>query len=175
MRTTACALLLGLLAASGVGGQETTSITLAAGAFTFDLSGTGTAPLAAARLDRGLHPDLRVEAGITMARPRQQFGATTTFIAPEAQLQWVPFRLGWDATSIWRLEPYLGVGSGWSWDLRSGRDDPSRVSFSGALGARLPLDDARHRGLEAEFRVRYLGTGFNGSSGDFTLGWYWMM
>lgn len=150
-----------------------TSLAVAAGAFSFDLSGTGTAPLVAVRVDHALHPRLRAEGGVVLARPEQQFGRTTTFLGPEVQLQWVPFRIGWGA-GPWKVEPYLGVGGGWTWDLRpAGLDDRSEVSFSGAVGTRIPVGDGRRSGLEAELRVRYMGTGFNGSSGDFTLGWYW--
>lgn len=139
------------------------SLTLAAGAFSFDLSGTGTAPMGAVRLARDVGARLRVEGSLVVARPHQQFDRTTTFLAPEVQLQWAPGR-------VWKLEPYLGMGAGWTFDIRPEMDDRSRESFHAALGTRFPLTSSG--GLVGEVRPRFIETGFHGSAGDFTLGWY---
>lgn len=153
---------------------QRTSVALAAGSFDFDLSGTGRAPVVALRLDRAVHPDLRLEGAVSVARPEQQFGATTTFVAPEAQLQWAPVAIGLGSEAL-LLHPYLGLGAGWAHDFRPDLEDRDDVTFSGALGFRLPVGPAGRSGLEAEFRARFLDTGFTGSSGDLTLGWYWAM
>lgn len=172
MRRALWMLLATILLAARPAATQETSVVLAAGATSFDLSGTGTAPLLAARLDQALHPDLRLEGAVTVAWPAQQFGRTTTFLAPEVQLQWAPVLLEHES-GRWSMEPYLGVGTGWAWDVRPDLKDRTDVSFSGALGARFPVGAANRGGLEAEVRVRFLDPGFVSSSGDFTLGWYW--
>ena len=145
------------------------AVSLAAGAFQFDLSGTGTAPMVAARAEWPLSRFFLAEGGLVVARPKQQFGGTTTFFVPEAQLQaQLPLAGG-------RVAPYLGVGAGYAIDRRTSafggtRSDPT---FSAATGARYWVTD--QLGLRAELRVRGVGSGFGGSAAEWTLGTAWRL
>ena len=145
------------------------ALSLAAGAFQFDLSGTGTAPMVAARAELPLNRYLLAEGGLVVARPKQQFGGTTTFFVPEAQIQaQAPLAGG-------RVAPYLGVGAGYAIDRRTSafggtRSDPT---FSAATGVRYWLTD--QLGLRGELRVRGVGSGFGGSAAEWTLGTAWRL
>jgi outer membrane protein with beta-barrel domain len=143
------------------------AVSLSAGAFQYDLSGTGTTPMLAARAELPLSRLFLVEGGLTAARPAQQFGATTTFLAPEVQLQvQAPLAGG-------RVAPYLGLGGGGAFDLRGAAygGDRNTVTVSGATGLRYWLSDTF--GVRGELRVRGIGTGFGGSAAEYTLGTAW--
>ena len=137
--------------------------TLAVGASTFDLSGTGTAPAVAGRISRAIAGPLTAEGALTLLWPDQQFGQRTTFVAPEVQLQWEPL-------SGRRIAPYLGVGAGFSVDVRDGRDDRWEETLSGALGVRLPVGAGT--GLVVEGRIRGVDAAFVGTLFDLTMGVY---
>jgi hypothetical protein len=144
------------------------SVSLNAGAFQFDLSGTGTAPMLALRGDMPLSRHFLAEGSISAARPTQQFGATT-FIAPEAQVQaQLPLAGG-------RVAPYLGAGAGLAIDVRNKGyiGDRSILTVSGATGLRYWLTD--QLGLRGELRVRGIGTRFEGSAAEWTLGTSWRL
>ena len=143
------------------------AISVSAGAFQYDLSGTGTAPMVAVRAERPLARYALVEGGLTLARPEQQFGGTTTFLVPEAQLQ-AQLPLG-------RVAPYLGVGAGAAFDRRGDGFGGTRsdLTVSGAGGLRAQLTD--QVGLRAELRVRGIGTGFTGSAAEWTVGAAWRL
>ena len=160
--TVALALCLAPVSLSAQAASRTPAVAVSAGAFQFDLSGVGTAPMLALR---GFLPISRIgtlELGVLGARPSQQFGETTTFLAPEAQIQ-----LEWP---LGRVAPYLGLGGGVAFDIASkdagGTDvDPT---LSSALGLRARLDE--RLGVRAELRVRGIGDTFQGSSAEWTLG-----
>jgi hypothetical protein len=92
-----------------------------------------------------------VEGGLTAARPDQQFGARTTFLAPEAQLQ---LQL---PVAGRRVAPYVGAGAGAAFDLRRDRFGGTQadLTVSGAGGLRAWLTE--QVGLRAELRVRGVG------------------
>jgi hypothetical protein len=142
------------------------AVSVSAGVSQFDLSGTGTAPLVALRGDYPLLRALLVEAGVSVARPEQQFGGTTTFVIPEVALQLQLPR---------RVAPYLGLGLGEAFDFRPERAGGLRndVTVSGAAGVRAWLTE--QVGLRGELRVRGIGTGFEGSTAEWTLGGAWRM
>ncbi len=145
------------------------AVSVNAGAFQFDLSGTGTAPMIAGRAELPLNRYLLAEGGLSVARPEQQFGGTTTFFVPEAQIQaQLPLAEG-------RVAPYIGLGAGYAIDRRTSafggtRSDPT---FSAATGVRYWVTDAL--GLRAELRVRGVGTSFAGSAAEWTLGTAWRL
>ena len=145
------------------------AVSLAAGVFQFDLSGTGTAPMVAARVELPLNRYFLAEGGLAVARPKQQFGGKTTFFVPEVQIQaQAPLAAG-------RVAPYLGVGAGYAIDRRTStfggtRSDPT---FSAATGVRYWVTD--QLGLRGELRVRGVGTGFGGSAAEWTLGTAWRL
>jgi hypothetical protein len=125
----------------------------------FDLAGTGTGPIGAARVDIPLLL-LLAEGSFGVMRAKEDMG-TRTYIIPEAQLQYQLLPL--------LVRPYLGVGAGW-FRAVSG-PDPHRndVTLSASAGVRfsiplLPL------GLRAEARFRGIGSGFNSSATELTVG-----
>jgi len=135
------------------------AVSVSAGAFQYDLSGTGTVPMLATRLELPLARYALVEGGVAAARPGRQFAGPETFVAPEAQLQ-VQLPLG-------RFAPYLGAGAGAALRSAGGRTDGD-LTVSGAGGVRAWLTD--RVGLRGELRVRGIGTGFTGSAAEWTLG-----
>lgn len=141
------------------------SVSVHAGAFFFDLSGTGTAPMVAIRATRSLSRVALLEPGIVAAFPEQQFGERTTFLAPEVQLQFQ-----WPNS---RLAPYVGFGGGFVADIASeemGGTDFD-VTMSGGIGLRAALGD--RLGVQADARVRGIGAGFEGAASELTAGVMW--
>lgn len=131
----------------------------------FDLSGTGSTPMLALRVDLPWSTHLWFEPGVVFARPNQQFGASTNFVVAEMHAH-AMLPLGGFA-------PYLGGGVGRAWDIRDEEYGGTigRLSLAGALGARFQL--APRAGARAELRVRTLGREFTGSSAEFTGGLSW--
>lgn len=140
------------------------ALSLSAGISQFDLSGTGTTSIIALRGEYPLVPVLLIEGGVTIARPQQALGERGTLLMPELQLQLQLPR---------RVAPFIGLGTGFAHDGVVARygGDANRITFSGAAGLRAAI--TRQVGLRAELRVRYIGTGFNGSTADWTLGAGW--
>jgi hypothetical protein len=124
----------------------------------FDLSGTGTAPFGAIRVDVPLLVVI-AEGSLGVFRPKEQSG-TSTYIIPEAQLQWqiLPFL----------VKPYVGIGGG-LFKAVSGPSSASEITASASAGVRVsvPLIGA---GVRGEVRVRGIGSSFGGSAAEWTLG-----
>ena len=140
------------------------AISLSAGVSQFDLSGTGTMGIVAARGEFPIVPVLLLEGGVTLARPEQQFSDRSTLVMPEIQLQLQVPR---------RVAPYLGIGAGFATDMASeqhGGSD-SEITFAGSAGLRAAV--TRQVGLRMELRIREFGTGFYGTTADWTLGAAW--
>jgi hypothetical protein len=135
------------------------AVSVGGGVFQYDLSGTGTVPMLAARVELPLARYALVEGGVVAARPERQSAGRETFVAPEAQLQ-LQLPLG-------RFAPYLGAGAGAALRSGGGRTD-SDLTVSGAGGVRAWLTD--RTGLRGELRVRGIGTRFTGSAAEWTLG-----
>jgi hypothetical protein len=133
---------------------------LAAGVSQFDLSGTGSARVLAARVDTDVKPWLVLDGSLATFRPLESLGEYTYWI-PEAQLQvQVP-------TSL--LRPYLGAGGGWFVGTK-GRPTRGTASISGGL--RTPIGDTPAV-ARAELRVRGIGEHFGGSTAEWTVGLGW--
>jgi hypothetical protein len=166
----ACSVLLtGVLSAqSGIAPVDSfgprPALSLSAGVSQFDLSGTGTTSVIALRGEYPLIPALLIEGGVTIARPQQQFGDQGTLVMPELQLQLQLPR---------RVAPFVGLGTGFAHDGAVARygGDATRLTFSGAAGLRAAL--TRQVGVRTELRVREFGTGFTGTTADWTLGVAW--
>jgi hypothetical protein len=141
--------------------SDRTAVSVNFGVMQFDLSGTGDAPMFATRFDQELGDIFFAEAGFLFARPDQQFGAKTNLFIPEVQLQ---------AQFPARFAPYLGVGAGMAFDFRQERfgGTQSNVSVSGAGGVRAWFTD--RLGARGELRVRGIGSEFQGSAAEWTLG-----
>ena len=140
---------------------------VSAGLMQFDLSGTGSAPMAALRLDLPWSTHLWFEPGVVVSRPEQQFGARSTFVVPEVHVHAI--------LPLGTVAPYVGGGVGYALDLRANRDGESTgsLSLAAALGARFQL--TRRAGARAELRVRTLGTEFSGSTAEWTAGLSWRL
>lgn len=130
------------------------------GASQFDMSGTGTAAFASARIEREVQRWLVAEGALGLFRPREQFGRQDTYAIPEAQLQ-LQLPLG-------VVRPYLGAGAGYL----LGGDRTGRGSASGSAGLRATIPgtalDAR-----GELRVRGVGRNFGAAMAEWTLGAGW--
>lgn len=157
---------LGLASACPVFAQASNdtrpSFSLNAGASQFDLSGTGVAPIAAARVDLPLNRVLIAEGGVSFMRTSEQFNQHVSYLVPEAQLQ-AQLPLG-------RVHPYIGAGVGYL----SGINAPAWVSdatFSASVGTRFALTSVV--GLQAELRVRGVSTDFTGGAAEWTGGMSW--
>jgi len=144
---------------AGAGGR---ALSISAGAFQYDLSGTGTTPMVAFRADFALNRALLLEGGFGLARPGQDFGGRATIVTPEAQLQ-LQLPLG-------RVLPYVGVGGGAALGGGAG-DFDAAVTASAAGGVRTWLTE--RAGLRAELRVRGIGSGFEGAAAEWTGGFAW--
>jgi len=154
--------LLSLLAAPALAQRaDGPTLTVAAGVSQFDLPGTGSTAVYAARVEQPVRRALIVEGGVAVARPDQQFGARSTLIIPE---------LGVQAQLPGTIAPYLGLGVGAAIDRRpsSAGGTQSDVTASGAVGVRAWVTE--RVGLRGELRVRGIGTGFEGSTAEWTLG-----
>jgi hypothetical protein len=138
------------------------SLSIAGGVSQFDLSGTGTAPFGAVRLDIPLL-SLIAEGSLGVMRASEDIGHRT-YIIPEAQLQWeiLPFL----------VKPYLGVGGGLFRAVAGPGTHNSEITASASAGVRVavPLIGA---GVRGEVRVRGIGSGFGGSAAEWTLGVSW--
>jgi hypothetical protein len=162
VRSTFTAIVLALsMPAIATAQSDRTSVSVNFGVMQFDLSGTGEAPMFAARFDQELGDIFLAEAGFLFARPDQQFGAKTNLFIPEVQFQ---------AQFPARFAPYLGIGAGMAFDFRQERfgGTQSNVSVSGAGGVRFWFND--RFGARGELRVRGIGSEFQGSAAEWTLG-----
>jgi len=133
---------------------------IAGGVSHFDLSGTGSSPTAALRLDLPLLPMI-AEGSLTAIRPLEQNGVRRTYIIPEAQLQFQLFPMF--------VRPYVGVGAGYFRAISG--PDPRRndVALSASAGIRLGLPTLPFQ-LRTEFRVRGIGSGFSSNISEWTIG-----
>jgi hypothetical protein len=154
LATAAFVLMLAALPASAQRTRPRSEIGVAGGVAQFDLSGTGTAPFAALRLDRELTSWLVLDGALGLLRPDEQVTERRTYLIPEAQLQ-VQLANG-------MIRPYLGAGVGY---MKAVSGAPRSYGiFSGSGGARVsvsPLVDVR-----GELRV----TGVSATLAQWTLG-----
>jgi hypothetical protein len=127
---------------------------LSGGVAQFDMSGTGTAPFAAVRLEHEFTSWLVADGALGVLRPDEQLTQRRVYLVPEAQLQ-VQHAFG-------GVRPYFGVGMG----MLKSVSGPERnyAIFSGATGARVALRDAVD--LRGELRV----TGQSATLAQWTLG-----
>lgn len=152
------AIVLGLLAAAGPGAGAVAgqSVTLAAGASTYDLSGTGTSWVASARVDGDLAPTLRWQAGVGLFRYESQSDRQVTLVMPEAGVEWHP--------PLGVVPLYLGAGAGFAAQSAGQEDDPTLYA---ALGLDVPV--APSATLRPELRLRAVDP-WVGVLADFSLG-----
>ena len=138
------------------------SLSIVGGVSHYDLSGTGTAPFGAVRLDIPLLFVI-AEGSLGVLRTHEDVGSRT-YVIPEVQLQWqiLPFL----------VKPYVGLGGGLFRTVSGPGSSASDITASASAGVRLgiPLIGA---GLRAEVRVRGIGSSFSGSATEWTLGVSW--
>ncbi len=158
-RVVLCAAALALVVAGEAAAQDRRGIvTLAAGAANYDLSGTGWAPVIAARVGLAFGPWLILEPGITWMRYETQGDDPTTLLFPEAQLQLEILR--------GTVRPYIGAGAGFA-NAKHGDASDSDLTMSVSAGVRARLD--RAIGFVAEGRLRSVDP-FTGTTFDLTGG-----
>jgi hypothetical protein len=159
--TVALAVTAGMLSTRQLPAQlPIPSFGIAGGVSHYNLSGTGTAPIGAVRIDIPL-ASLIAEGSLAAFRPSEQNGVRRTYIIPEAQLQFqiVPVI----------VRPYIGIGAG-RFRAVSGPDPrPNDLTLSASAGIRAGLPVLPF-GLRAEVRVRGIGSGFSGGAAEWTIG-----
>jgi hypothetical protein len=140
-------------------------ISVSSGVFNYDLSGTGNTPAIAVAADWRLIGNWLLEAGLTAARPVQQFGDRTVFIIPEVQVQ--------HEWTLGRLSPFAGGGIGAGIDFRDELFGGARtdLALSAGGGLRAALTDAM--GLRGEFLLRGFGRDFSATAAEIRGGVYW--
>ena len=156
-RHTLALAAFGLVLASGIASAQArvhNAIGLSGGVAQFDMSGTGTAPFGALRLEHELTSWLVADGALGVLRPDEQLSQRRVYLVPEAQLQ-VQLPLG-------IVRPYLGAGIG----MLKSVSGPARdyAIFSGATGARVALSNAVD--VRGELRV----TGQSATLAQWTLG-----
>jgi hypothetical protein len=138
------------------------SVSIVGGVTQWDLSGTGTSPIGAVRLNI---PLLFIvgEGSLAVFRAKES-GGTSTYIIPEAQIQWELFPL--------LVKPYLGIGGGYFKAISGPTPHSNTFTGSASAGVRVsvPLIGA---GFRAELRVRGIGSNFSGSAAEWTAGLTW--
>src|SRR4051812_12340703 len=153
-------LCLGMMAAQSAHAQlPIPSVAVVGGVSFFDLSGTGSTPIGAVRLDIPLLA-LVAEGSFGVMRPKEDAG-TRTYIIPEAQLQYQLFPL--------LVRPYIGVGAGWFRAVSGPDQHTNDLTLSASAGVRFSIPLVPF-GLRAEARVRGIGSGFTGSASELTVG-----
>jgi hypothetical protein len=157
--------IFGILFATSVAQAQNRSIAVQAGVFNFDLSGTGNSPSLGVSTDWTLTSRLLVEGAITFAFPDQQFGERTTFVIPEAlvQYQW----------TRGRFAPFIAGGIGAAIDFRDEifGGTQTDLAVSGGGGFRLNLTDSM--GVRLDGRLRGFDTHFSGSAAELRGGLFW--
>jgi hypothetical protein len=136
------------------------SIGIAGGVSKFDLSGTGTAPFGALRIDIPI-VSLIAEGSLGIFRPSEQNGVRNTYVIPEAQLQFQLFPIF--------IRPYVGVGAGWFRAISGADPRENDITLSAAAGIRFGLPTMPF-GLRAEVRRRGIGSGFSRNAAEWTVG-----
>ncbi|MBW3533929.1 MAG: outer membrane beta-barrel protein [Gemmatimonadetes bacterium] len=137
------------------------SVTLVAGVFQYDLEGTGAVPFGGVRLPLPMHRWIVLEPAITYAAYESQGGDNIPLLTPEVQVQ--------GRLDLGRVDPFLGLGIGGTFDLRENRGGEELVvsTYSVGAGARGWL--GRGWSLRGELRVRGID-GFTGSAAEWTVG-----
>jgi opacity protein-like surface antigen len=154
--------------------------TLAVGVSQYDLSGTGAAAHFAFRGTQAITRLLLAEASLGYTRYDAQGNVRSSLLIPELGLQ-LQAPLG-------GISPYVGIGAGVAANRVGGGDstDPitgirrSAVSrtttdptFSAAIGGRIAVSSPMS--AVGELRVRGIGSGFEGSTAEWTLGIAWRL
>jgi hypothetical protein len=120
---------------------------------------SGSTPIGALRVTIPLIVFV-AEGSLGVIHPDEN-GNAHTYIIPEAQLQYqfLPFI----------VRPYIGVGGGWFRAVSGPDPRPSTGTASASAGVRIspPLLGF---GLSGEVRFRGIGSGFNSTATEFTLG-----
>lgn len=154
--TALSAIALTLPAAAQIGAPRP-SISLLAGATSYDLSGTGSAFAGGVFADYPLVRFLRAEAGAGFVRYEPQGGTTTSLLFPEIGLRLIG--------TVGNVQPYVGGGAGLAAVLEGTGD--TDLTLHGVAGARFIV--APRLSLRGELRVRSVDP-FTGTTADFMGG-----
>jgi hypothetical protein len=135
-----------------------------AGGSTYDMSRTGTSPFGAVRVDI---PFVKIvyEASLSVFEARESVGGKSTYLIPEAQVQW--------QLAPNRIRPYIGVGGGYIGNVSGPADNWWSATGSVSVGARVSVP-ATSIGFSGEVRFRGFGGGVEGGhSVEYALGVRW--
>jgi hypothetical protein len=135
------------------------SIGIAGGVSHYHLSGTGSAPFGAVRVDIPLLTWI-AEGSLGAFRPDEN-GSKRTILIPEAQLQFQIFPM--------IVRPYIGVGVGWFRAVSGPDPHQNDVTYSASAGVRAGLPTLPF-GIRGELRVRGIGSGFSNRTAEWTIG-----
>jgi hypothetical protein len=138
------------------------ALTVSAGVSQYDLSGTGNAVHGAVRMLRPIGSAVLFEAGSGITRIAPSTGESSWLLIPEVQLQ--------AQLVSGRFAPYVGAGGGAALAFGGG-DSDAELTLSVGAGVRVAVAPAI--ALGAELRVRGIGTGFEGSTAEWTAGVAW--
>jgi len=158
--------LIPLAFATSSQAQTWRELSIAVGFSQYDASGTGTAPMGAARFAGNIAGNwLLADVSAMYASLDEQFSTASTNVGVfegQAQLQ----------LPLHAVQPYIGVGGGWLhyFSNAAGRPSTGRT-VSGSVGLRIPM--ASRLLLRGEMRLRAWDSGDNGlhnSAAEFTAG-----
>ena len=137
--------------------RESWTVTVAAGAFSYELADDNDFFLLAFRADRPISPWVRLEAETSYSRPEVQTDIEGRFapMLPAEHANLFTFTLGFQLKyALGPVEPYAGIAAGlfarYDDDSDGRRFQSSTVSFP--LGVRVWLTD--HLGVRGDFRFR---------------------
>ena len=139
-------------------------LSVMAGGSSYDMSRTGTSPFGAVRVDI---PFVKIvyEASLGIFEARESIGGKSTYLIPEAQVQW--------QLAPNRIRPYIGVGGGYIGNVSGPADSWWSATGSASVGVRVSVP-ATSIGFRGEVRFRGFGGGVDGGkSVEYTLGVRW--
>ncbi|MBI4421780.1 MAG: hypothetical protein HY560_13225 [Gemmatimonadetes bacterium] len=152
-----CVLVAATVAPAGAQGRAPSFLSISAGATQYDLSGTGTTYVIAARIDGAIGSYGIFEPGVTFLSYEPDFGGRLNYLLPEISFQGQVY--------VGRLRPYLGAGIGFANITNGPNFNELTLHLTG--GGRIRL--AGPWGIRFEVRARTIDPWRN-STADFTVG-----
>lgn len=134
------------------------------GGSSYDMSRTGTSPFGAVRVDI---PYVKIvyEASLGVFEARESIGGKSTYLVPEAQVQW--------QLAPNRIRPYIGLGGGYIGNVSGPADNWWSATGSASVGVRVNVPSTSV-GFRGEVRFRGFGGGVDGGkSVEYSLGLRW--
>jgi hypothetical protein len=153
-----CRMVACLALVPQVGVAQERALGIVGGAWSYDLSGTGTSAFGGLRAEFTVARPVVIEPGLTYARYSSQFGPSVNYLIPEIQGQLqIPGST---------LRPFLGAGIGFAYAWAEG-EHVTDLSLSAGLGTRVRLSE--DWSARAELRVRSIDP-WTGNAAEWTAG-----